>query len=269
MGPRRSRWVTFLGCLNTLDNCSFSQEDQSMFPVLLFISYCFRRFVKHVSPVSWVVCSCTSQFHVYDDTVLSQFPMGPRRSCWVTFLGCLNTLDNCSFSQEDLSMFPVLLYQLLFQTVFAKHLVSLVTWGVWSCTSQFHVYDDTILSRFPMRPRRSQWVPFLGCLLLSITVLFLKKTSRCFQSCFINCCSRQFLLNIWCLSYLELFARVLPSFMSMMTQFYRGFQWDLVEVNEYPSLDVWTPSITTFFSQEDQSMFPILLSYQLLFQAFC
>ena len=195
--------------------------------------------------------------------------MGPRRSRWVTFLGCLNTLDNCSFSQEDQSMFPVLLYQLLFQTVFAKYLVSLVTWGVWSCTSQFHVYDDTILSRFPMRPRRSQWVPFLGCLNTLDSFFFLtRRLVDVSNLVFLSAAVPEVLSNMF-LPYLELFARVFPSFMSMMTQFYRGFQWDLVEVNEYPSLDVWTPSITTFFSQGDLSMFPILLSYQLLFQAFC
>ena len=195
--------------------------------------------------------------------------MEPRRSCWVTFLGCLNTLVNCSFSQEDQSMFPVLLYQLLFQTVFAKHPVSLVTWGVWSCTSQFHVYDDTILSLFLMRPRRSQWVPFLGCLNTLDNYFFLTRRSvKVSNLALWSVTVSGVLLNMF-LPYLELFARVFPSFMSMMTQFYRGFQWDIVEVNEYPSLDVWTPSITTFFSQEDQSMFPILLSYQLLFQAFC
>ena len=142
------------------------------------------------------------------------------------------TLDNCSFPQEDQSMCPVLLYQLLFQTVFAKHLVSLVSWVVCSCTSQFHVYDDTVLSRFPMRPRRSQWVPFLGCLNTLDNYFFLTRWSvNVSNLAFLSVTVSGVLLNMF-LPYLELSARLLPSFTSMMTQFYRGFQWDLVEVVE-------------------------------------
>ena len=83
-----------------------------------------------------------------------------------------------------------------------------------------------------MRPRRSQWVPFLGCLNTLDNYFFLTRRSVDVSNlALLSATVSGVLLNMF-LPYLKLFARVPPSFTSMMTQFYRGFQWDLVEVVE-------------------------------------
>ena len=164
-------------------------------------------------------------------TVLSRFPMRPRGSRWVTFLGCLTLSITVLFLKKISRCFQSCFISYCSRFFFAKHLVSLVSWVVCSCTSQFHVYD-TVLSLFPMGLRRIQWVPFLGCLnTLDNYFSLTRRSVNVSNLAFLSVTVSGVLLNMF-LPYLELSARLLPSFTSMMTQFYRGFQWDLVEVVE-------------------------------------